>query len=76
MKPDIDGKTPEAFWEERYENRSGKTSGKPTHTLETFASGRAPGEALDLGCACCDDVVWLAKGMAGAALFDRMIEGP
>ena len=61
MTPDIEGKTPESFWEERYENQSGETNGKPTHTLERYVSDRTPGQALDLGCARGDDVVWLAK---------------
>lgn len=61
MKPEIEGKTPEEFWESRYENQSGETSGKPTHTLERFVKGRTRGDALDLGCAKGDDVIWLAK---------------
>lgn len=61
MQPDTKGRTPEEFWEDRYESRSGETSGQPTHTLEAYAKGRKPGKALDLGCACGDDVVWLAK---------------
>lgn len=61
MKPDIEGKIPKEFWQERYENQSGETTGKPTHTLERYVSGRTPGDALDLGCARGDDVVWLAK---------------
>ena len=61
MQPETDGKTPEEFWQARYENATGETSGKPTHTLERFVSGRKPGEALDLGCARGDDTVWLAR---------------
>ena len=61
MKPDIEGKTPEEFWEGRYEAQNGETSGMPTHTLPNFVAGRKPGDALDLGCARGDDVVWLAK---------------
>jgi len=61
MQPEIDGKTPEAFWQDRYEKATGATSGKPTHTLESYVSDRAPGLALDLGCARGDDVVWLAQ---------------
>ena len=61
MKPETEGKSAEEFWEERYEAQSGETSGKPTRSVETYVSGRAPGDALDLGCARGDDVVWLAK---------------
>lgn len=61
MKPDIEGKTPEEFWEGRYEAQNGETSGQPTHTLPRLVTGRKPGDALDLGCARGDDMVWLAK---------------
>ena len=61
MKPNTDGKTALEFWEERYEAATGETSGKPSLALARYAEGRKVGDALDLGCAKGDDVVWLAQ---------------
>lgn len=49
------------FWETRYAGMTAPTSGKPSAVLEHFATGRAPGRALDIGCARGDDVLWLAS---------------
>ena len=60
-QPDIGAKTPEEFWEDIYENASPKTSGTPSKILAHYVRGRAPSQALDLGCAKGDDAVWLAR---------------
>lgn len=59
MKPHP-GQSPHAFWEEIYRHASHQTSGCPSAILERFATERAPGRALDLGCAKGDDAIWLA----------------
>lgn len=51
----------EAFWEDLYNRTSQQTSGRPSQILFDYVDGRAPGNALDLGCARGDDTVWLAK---------------
>ncbi|WP_299548916.1 bifunctional 2-polyprenyl-6-hydroxyphenol methylase/3-demethylubiquinol 3-O-methyltransferase UbiG [uncultured Tateyamaria sp.] len=61
MRPDRHTGSAEDFWEGIYGNASSRTSGLPSTILKRFATGRAPGHALDLGCAKGDDVVWLAK---------------
>jgi SAM-dependent methyltransferase len=61
MKPETKDKSPLEFWEERYENATGQTSGKPSLALERNAKDRPLGKALDLGCAKGDDAIWLAK---------------
>lgn len=61
QQPDLGSKTPVEFWEEIYGKASPETSGVPSKILEQFTEGLAPGQALDLGCAKGDDVVWLAK---------------
>lgn len=59
--PDLEGRSADAFWQELYARQRGETSGRPTHTLPRHVADRAPGDALDLGCARGDDAVWLAK---------------
>lgn len=61
MRPEQASETAANFWEGLYGNASSQTSGLPSAILKRFAAGRAPGHALDLGCAKGDDVVWLAK---------------
>jgi len=60
MKP-MPGQTPRAFWEDRYRDASGETSGRPSTVLERYAQDLVPGRALDLGCAKGDDAIWLAQ---------------
>jgi len=59
--PDFASKTPAEFWEGIYVNALSQTSGRPSQILEHFGESRAPGKALDLGCAKGDDIVWLAR---------------
>ncbi len=59
--PKLNSKSPEDFWEALYGKASPNTSGNPSEILVTHAADRAPGRALDLGCAKGDDAVWLAK---------------
>lgn len=49
-----------AFWENRYGGRSQVWSGEVNAALAGFASGLAPGRALDLGCGEGGDAIWLA----------------
>lgn len=48
------------FWEALYKKASPDTKGRPSAMLERYVAKRAPGVALDLGCAKGDDAVWLA----------------
>ncbi|MEC7762443.1 MAG: class I SAM-dependent methyltransferase [Pseudomonadota bacterium] len=48
------------FWEDRYGAMTTPTNGKPTGVLAQYAEDRAPGRALDIGCARGDDALWLA----------------
>ena len=50
----------QSFWENIYRDASPETSGLPTHALRRLVENRKPGNALDLGCAKGDDIVWLA----------------
>lgn len=58
IDPTID---PRTFWNDLYENKSAKSTGKPSAVLEKFVMNRASGDALELGCGRGDDAVWLAK---------------
>lgn len=49
------------FWNDRYRQKTGKTSGKPGLVLSQFAGPLAPGRALELGCGRGDDALWLAR---------------
>lgn len=49
-----------AFWEAHYKSKAGPSGGRPSAALVRFTEGRAPGRALDLGCARGDDAIWLA----------------
>lgn len=48
------------FWNNRYRDKTGETSGKPGLVLSQFASPLAPGRVLELGCGRGDDALWLA----------------
>ncbi|MPL79182.1 HTH-type transcriptional regulator HdfR [bioreactor metagenome] len=49
------------FWNDRYREKTGETSGKPGLVLSQFAGPLAPGRALELGCGRGDDALWLAQ---------------
>lgn len=49
------------FWNNRYRDKTGDTSGKPGLVLSQFAGPLAPGRALELGCGRGDDAHWLAR---------------
>ena len=71
------GTQSEAFWEDHYRGRSAATSGRPSAALVRFAKDREPSRALDLGCACGDDVAWLAgRGWdaTGADVSETVLE--
>ena len=57
------------FWNDRYREKTGETSGKPGLVLSQFAGPLAPGRALELGCGRGDDALWLALC---AAVVDSM----
>lgn len=59
--PDLEGIKPEEFWDGIYGKASSQSSGQPSKILALFAERRAPGHALDLGCAKGDDAIWLAR---------------
>lgn len=52
---------PAQFWNDRYQDSSPKTSGRPGMALAQFAAPLPAGRALELGCAKGDDAVWLAR---------------
>ncbi|ABL69525.1 SAM-dependent methyltransferase [Paracoccus denitrificans] len=49
------------FWNDRYRQKTGETSGKPGLVLSQFAGPLAPGRALEMGCGRGDDALWLAR---------------
>jgi len=49
------------FWNDRYREKPGETSGKPGLVLSQFAGPLEPGKALELGCGRGDDALWLAR---------------
>ncbi|WP_373354810.1 class I SAM-dependent methyltransferase [Pseudoroseicyclus sp. CXY001] len=51
---------PQGWWEDFYRTRRTSTSGRPSAMMLRFATGLAPGRALDLGASHGDDVLWLA----------------
>ena len=55
------GQSAQDFWDDLYRGASRQTRGLPSAVLERFATDRAPGRALDLGCAKGDDAIWLAQ---------------
>lgn len=58
--PTANTETSETFWERRYAAMTKPSGGRPSAALTRFAVERIPGQALDLGCARGDDVIWLA----------------
>lgn len=57
---DAEGKSSEAFWEERYQAQEHPSTGRPNALLAEVAELLPVGRALDLGCALGDDANWLA----------------
>ncbi|MAU45982.1 MAG: SAM-dependent methyltransferase [Yangia sp.] len=49
------------FWNDRYRQKTGESSGKPGLVLSQFAGPLVPGRALELGCGRGDDALWLAR---------------
>ncbi len=59
--PQPDTESSEAFWEQRYAKMTKPSGGRASAALTRFAAERAPGRALELGCARGDDAIWLAR---------------
>lgn len=57
--PDTDD--PAEFWEQHYAKMTGPSGGRPSATMVRLVEDRAPGRALELGCARGDDAIWLAE---------------